>query len=67
MASNRSPCLTQGELTFTSYRATLNEAIIAMFTGSNVPNFWMPAFNQNRIACLVFMGEAAFVGRSWPG
>ncbi|GAQ81992.1 hypothetical protein KFL_000970180 [Klebsormidium nitens] len=45
----------QGELTFTSYRATLNEAIIAMFTGSNVPDFWMPAFNQNRIACLVFM------------
>jgi hypothetical protein len=47
----------QGEVTFTSYRATLNEAIIAMFTGANVPQFWMPAFNQQRISALVFMGE----------
>ncbi|GAQ77572.1 calcium channel-related [Klebsormidium nitens] len=46
---------TQGEKYFKSWRATLNELIIGMFTAQNLPDFWMPAFNDNRAAGLIFM------------
>jgi hypothetical protein len=48
----------QGDTYFKSFRGTLNELIIGMFTGQNLPDFWMPAFNDNRAAGLIFMSEA---------
>nr|ATG70803.1 ATCCH1 fatty acid oxygenation upregulated 2 [Juniperus scopulorum] len=44
----------QGKLIFTSYGETLCQMFV-LFTTSNNPDVWIPAYKSSRISCLFFM------------
>ncbi|KAH9330238.1 hypothetical protein KI387_002346, partial [Taxus chinensis] len=44
----------QGKLIFTSYGATLYQMFV-LFTTSNNPDVWIPAYKSSRISCLFFV------------
>ncbi|GLJ17076.1 hypothetical protein SUGI_0295400 [Cryptomeria japonica] len=45
---------TQGKLIFTSYGETLCQMFV-LFTTSNNPDVWIPAYKSSRISCLFFI------------